>query len=130
MGDHAMLRRLERGESIPLDEFTRGHDAITALIIESNGLLFGVRPEGYVYPVCAMPVQSGDRFLLYTDGLTEPENAQGDSFGDGRIEQVLRENEGRPPSALSDALLAELRRWQPASAAQQDDITLIVVDVL
>jgi 3-isopropylmalate/(R)-2-methylmalate dehydratase large subunit len=39
MGDHAMLRRLEAGESIPLSEFTRGHDAITALIIESGGLL-------------------------------------------------------------------------------------------
>jgi 3-isopropylmalate/(R)-2-methylmalate dehydratase large subunit len=39
MGDHDVLRRLERGESIPLDEFTRGHDAITALIIESGGLL-------------------------------------------------------------------------------------------
>ncbi|HEY0476152.1 MAG TPA: aconitase family protein, partial [Kofleriaceae bacterium] len=39
MGDHAMLRRLERGESIALSEFTAGHDAITALIIESGGLL-------------------------------------------------------------------------------------------
>ena len=39
MGDHAMLRRLEAGESIPLSEFTSGHDAITALIIESGGLL-------------------------------------------------------------------------------------------
>jgi 3-isopropylmalate/(R)-2-methylmalate dehydratase large subunit len=39
MADHDTLRRLERGESIPLAEFTRGHDAITALIIESGGLL-------------------------------------------------------------------------------------------
>ncbi len=39
MGDHAMLRRLEAGESIPLSEFTQGHDAITALIIEAGGLL-------------------------------------------------------------------------------------------
>ncbi|NVB83812.1 MAG: aconitate hydratase [Kofleriaceae bacterium] len=39
MGDHAMIARLEAGERIPLDEFTRGHDAITALIIESGGLL-------------------------------------------------------------------------------------------
>jgi 3-isopropylmalate/(R)-2-methylmalate dehydratase large subunit len=39
MGDHAMLRRLERGESIALEEFTRGHDAITVQIIESGGLL-------------------------------------------------------------------------------------------
>jgi 3-isopropylmalate/(R)-2-methylmalate dehydratase large subunit len=39
MGDHEMLRRLERGERIAAEEFTRGHDAITALIIESGGLL-------------------------------------------------------------------------------------------
>jgi len=39
MGDHALLRRLEAGEAVPLAEFTRGHDAITALIIESGGLL-------------------------------------------------------------------------------------------
>lgn len=39
MGDHALLRRLEAGEAIDLAEFTRGHDAITALIIESGGLL-------------------------------------------------------------------------------------------
>lgn len=39
MGDHETLRRLEAGETIPLAEFTHGHDAITALIIESGGLL-------------------------------------------------------------------------------------------
>ena len=39
MGDHEMLRRLEAGERIELAEFTHGHDAITALIIESGGLL-------------------------------------------------------------------------------------------
>lgn len=39
MGDHAMIRRLEAGERIPLEEFTRGQDPITVLMIESGGLL-------------------------------------------------------------------------------------------
>ena len=39
MGDHDVIRRLEAGERIPLDEFSRGHDAITKQIIESGGLL-------------------------------------------------------------------------------------------
>ena len=98
--------------------------------IESNGLLFGVIPECDDYPVCTMPINIGDRFLLYTDGVTEPENARGDSFGDVRLEQVVRDNEQRPPSELSDLLLSEIRRWQRASIAQQDDITLIVIDVV
>lgn len=39
MGDHGLLRRLEAGEAVSLTEFTTGHDAITALIIEAGGLL-------------------------------------------------------------------------------------------
>jgi len=39
MGGHEVLRRLQAGEAIPLAELTAGHDAITALIIQSGGLL-------------------------------------------------------------------------------------------
>ena len=38
MGDHAMLVRLQRGERIPLPEFTRGYDPITRLVVEWGGL--------------------------------------------------------------------------------------------
>ena len=38
MGDHAMLVRLERGESIPLAEFQSGWDPITRMVIEHGGL--------------------------------------------------------------------------------------------
>jgi sigma-B regulation protein RsbU (phosphoserine phosphatase) len=97
--------------------------------IESNGLVFGVIPEPD-YPVCDIHINPGDRFLLYTDGVIEPENARGDSFGDHKLEQVVRKNQSRPPSELVDQLLSEIRVWQPASAAQQDDITLIVIDIV
>ena len=70
------------------------------------------------------------RFLLYTDGVTEPENAAGDRFGDSRLEQAVRENQSGTPSELSDQLLAEIHLWQPASITQQDDITLIVIDMV
>jgi 3-isopropylmalate/(R)-2-methylmalate dehydratase large subunit len=38
MGDHAALVRLQRGESIPLGEFTKGYDAVTQLVIRHGGL--------------------------------------------------------------------------------------------
>src|SRR5262245_41399590 len=38
MGDHAMLRRLQRGEAIPIAEFTKGRDPITRQLIEHGGL--------------------------------------------------------------------------------------------
>ena len=97
--------------------------------IQSNGLLFGVESDCGC-PVCEMSITTGDRFLLYTDGLIEPENTNGESFGDRRLEEIVLDNQSRPPSELSDRLLSELRHWQPASTTQQDDITLIVIDVL
>ncbi|MDX1502920.1 MAG: aconitase family protein [Thermoanaerobaculia bacterium] len=38
MCDHSVLARLEAGEEVPLEEFTRGHDSITRLKIEAGGL--------------------------------------------------------------------------------------------
>jgi len=97
--------------------------------IESNGLLFGVTAESD-YPVGEVALQSGDRFLMYTDGIVEPENAAGEAFGDRRLEQIMRENPLLPASELCQRLLVEVVAWQPSSRTQQDDITLILIDVL
>ncbi|MGP0020658.1 MAG: PP2C family protein-serine/threonine phosphatase [Candidatus Sulfotelmatobacter sp.] len=114
--------------------------------IESNGLLFGISPDAD-YPVRTVSMEPSDRFLLYTDGVTETENPAGEAFGDRRLEQVVRAHPLQPAAELSRQLLAELRKWRSAGADrrdkdrqdpdkdrhdedQQDDITLIVVDIL
>jgi sigma-B regulation protein RsbU (phosphoserine phosphatase) len=97
--------------------------------IESNGLLFGVEPDSE-YPVCSVPLEPSDRLLLYTDGVTETDNAAGEAFGDQQLERVVRNNRLQPAAELSHQVLSELQRWRPAALNQQDDITLIVVDVL
>jgi sigma-B regulation protein RsbU (phosphoserine phosphatase) len=97
--------------------------------VESNGLLFGVAPDSE-YPVRTLAAELRDRFLIYTDGLIELENARGESLGERRLEQVVRDNRSQPASELTQQLLSELRNWQPASTSQQHDITLIVVDVV
>jgi hypothetical protein len=55
-------------------------------------------------------------------GISEPENALGDSFGEFKFEQVVRNNQSRPASELLDQLLTEVRQWQPASMAQHDEL--------
>jgi phosphoserine phosphatase RsbU/P len=97
--------------------------------IESNGLLFGVEPDSE-YPVCSVPLEPSDRLLLYTDGVSETENAAGEAFGDRQLERVVRDHRMQPASELSRQVLSEVQRWRPAAVNQQDDITLIVVDVL
>ncbi len=97
--------------------------------IESNGLLFGVSLDS-AYPVCRVPLAPSDRLLLYTDGITETENAAGEAFGDLQLERVVRDCRRQPAAELSRQVLSELKSWRPAAVTQQDDVTLIVVDVL
>jgi sigma-B regulation protein RsbU (phosphoserine phosphatase) len=111
----------------PLFFWCAGCDSMNR--IDSNGPLFG-SPCDPDFPTREIPFTSGDRFLLYTDGLSEPENATGEAFGDHQIEEVLRENKSRPASELSLLLLNAVRAWPPAFTAQQDDITFLLIDVL
>lgn len=96
--------------------------------IESNGLLFGMLPD-CEYPVRAMTIGPGVRFLMYTDGIVDVENARGEFFGDTKLEEVVREHVRRPPAEFADSLLSEITRWRPAAVPQQDDMTLVVIDV-
>ena len=94
---------------------------------ESNGLLFGVLPDA-AYPVRELPLTKGDRFLLYTDGISEPENAAGEPFGDKRLAEVLQQHQSLPTADLSHRILTEIEAWQ-RSSEPRDDMTLIVIDV-
>ena len=97
--------------------------------IESNGLVFGVAPAPE-YPVRDIPICPGDRLLLYTDGVLEPENAKGEPFGDSKLEVVVLGAQNSGASEVTDKLVTEIRAWQPDCLARQDDITLVVIDVL
>jgi sigma-B regulation protein RsbU (phosphoserine phosphatase) len=98
-------------------------------LIESNGLLLGVLPDAE-YPVYAMSIEAGDRLLLYTDGVSEPENGHGEAFGAKELERVVGEKRRSEPGELLEQLVAGIRMWQPAPAEQKDDITLVAIDVL
>jgi serine phosphatase RsbU (regulator of sigma subunit) len=67
---------------------------------------------------------AGDTLALYTDGITESFNGDGEEFGEERLIDVLRRHHRLPPHALLDSIVEEVRRFSPHE--QQDDITLIV----
>lgn len=94
-----------------------------------NGLLMGVRPaEEYAN----MPIElhGGDRLLLYTDGVLEAADSQGEFFGEERLADFAATREALGANAFADALVARLTEWSGGvRSAQTDDISLIVVDV-
>jgi len=77
-----------------------------------------------------MRITAGDHFLLYTHGVIESQNARGSFFGDSKFEEVVGGNQSRPPSKLGNRLLFEIRQWPKASRDQQDDITIVAIEVL
>ena len=71
------------------------------------------------------PLQDGDRFVLYTDGLLEAADAAGNFFGQARLCAEAEQTSGLAPSDAADTLLSAVRNW---STSQMDDLTLIVCD--
>ena len=103
--------------------------AATPLTRAELGWQLGLFPEA-TYSSAEIPLDPGDRLLLYTDGISEAMNAAREEFGKTRLKQFLAASSAST-SQFADALLLELRGWSGADSGrpQDDDITLLVLDV-
>jgi serine phosphatase RsbU (regulator of sigma subunit) len=97
--------------------------------IEENGLMLGLFPEAE-YTAVEIPLTTGDRYLLCTDGVLEASNAAKQEFGRAGSLQFLESNSTLSAKSFSDKLVETLARWSGnlAGGAQEDDITLVVLD--
>jgi sigma-B regulation protein RsbU (phosphoserine phosphatase) len=97
--------------------------------IESNGLILSSSMQSE-YPVRNINFESGDLFLLYTDGVIEAKNQNGEDFGNKRLEVLIPKNTYTSLSEFSSNILNALNLWQNNKMPQQDDITWIAIDIL
>ena len=95
--------------------------------MEENGLMLGIFPEG-AYKCMTADLAPGDRFVLYTDGITEAPSLSGEEFGMDRFKSFLAEHAASPAQELCDALVKHVTAWSGNSREQHDDLTLVVVD--
>lgn len=75
------------------------------------------------------PLASGDTLLLYTDGITEAEDPEGDLFGMERVKGQLVASRKAPPKVVLDGLLESMSRFE-GGRSRQDDLTLVAVRTL
>ena len=96
----------------------------------NNGLILGPFPEA-TYENGEMALKPGDRFILYTDGITEAMNPSGDLFGENRMKEFIRAHGDLPVGTFADAFLENLFGWSGKRSAEalDDDLTLLVVDI-
>lgn len=91
-----------------------------------NSGLIGILPDP-VFPETEHVLEGGDRFLFYTDGISEAAGTDGEGFGEARLLSFLQETARVGTEAVLPALMAELKSY--ADEGFRDDIAAVVLDV-
>ena len=69
----------------------------------------------------------GDKLILYTDGVTEAQNNNGELFDENKLLEVITEDLSRNAFQLQDDILARIKNFS-LDAPQYDDITLMILE--
>lgn len=97
--------------------------------IEARGLPLGVSPR-IECEIRESALEPGDRFLFFTDGITEARNNAGVFFGEEGLAQLLATRRQAPLDQFVHEVEAELVQWIRPRTQLEDDISLIAIDVL
>jgi phosphoserine phosphatase RsbU/P len=117
------LRYCNAGHNAPFLVKRSGHERL-----ETGGTVVGLF-DFSVYETGETTVSPGDLLVVFSDGLTEAVNAEGDEFGDDRLEQCLAAVRGQ---SAADALAAVLKAVTEFAGSEppRDDLTVMVLRFL
>jgi sigma-B regulation protein RsbU (phosphoserine phosphatase) len=87
----------------------------------------GLFPE-VSYEEATIALGPGDVLVIFTDGVPEAHDVNGEEFGEERLKRVLRDVVNRPAPEISSRISDELKRWIQG-AEQYDDLTFVVMKV-
>jgi sigma-B regulation protein RsbU (phosphoserine phosphatase) len=117
----ATLRYSNAGHNPPI-LVRRNHQLLR---LDSGGLPTGIMPATK-YGEGSITFQPGDVLIIYSDGITESINAEGEEFGEQRLIEVVQANSNRSASGIRDRIEEALSRFV-GSAAPVDDMTLMII---
>ncbi len=110
--------------------FSRSRQSVMEL--NPRGPAIGFFPD----PIFVMEehgYEIGDRLLLYTDGITETSNAQGELFSEVRLTKLLTDGAADPKEFLA-TMLDSVERFRGVPSGENkspdDDLTAVVIDLL
>jgi hypothetical protein len=91
--------------------------------LASTAMALGITTET-CFPQMALDLERGDRLVLYTDGVTEAENASDQEYGEGRLQAWLEANREEPGRRLIDGVIEEVLAYC-GTVRPRDDMTLM-----
>ena len=93
--------------------------------LASTGAPLGLLPPGLPYGETGQRLDPGDALVLFSDGITEAQDASGEEFRDSRLLDTLRKAAGQPAVAVIDRVFAAIDAFA-GGAPQFDDMTILV----
>jgi serine phosphatase RsbU (regulator of sigma subunit) len=105
--------------------YLRRQDGTAEVLEGTGGTVLGVL-EDCPYTARSATLRPGDGVFLFTDGVTEAMDADGNLFSDDRLYAALGRYGHAPPDALIRAVLDEVSRYA-GGVAQSDDITALAI---
>ena len=93
--------------------------------LDINGMIVGAFPHAE-YSSTSLALVSGDVLVAFTDGVTEPENSQGEEYGEDRLYEALSGRADQPLQAVIEDVMDDVVRWTGDSTLQ-DDMTMLVM---
>jgi len=108
----------------PLPLVARDGDVIE---LPGEGLLLGVSTDA-TYAEYQFRFERGDALVLYTDGVIEALDPRGEMFGEGRLEEAVRENATLGARALAKAIHSRVIE-HTAGEDLSDDFTVTVTKI-
>jgi phosphoserine phosphatase RsbU/P len=93
------------------------------LELSENGFFIGPFPQA-TYKNISARLESGDRLLLYTDGVVEAKAGDGEEFGRKRLMEFMLDAKHLAPAEWINALFARM-----PTGAPEDDLTVVLAQV-
>jgi sigma-B regulation protein RsbU (phosphoserine phosphatase) len=100
-----------------------GGDIVT---LASTGTPLGLLPPGLSYGETTEQLEAGDYLVLYSDGVTDAQNAADIEYGEARLQQTIRACAGQTAEVMIQRVFEAIDAFA-GGAPQFDDITMVVV---
>jgi PAS domain S-box-containing protein len=104
------------------------HDGAEPRLLESRSMVLGALPEAVdAEATLDVDLKSGDRVVLYTDGITDVFNSRGEMLGVEGVQKIVRETSRLPFNEMKKGILDSVAEWREGPPT--DDVSLVLVEV-
>jgi serine phosphatase RsbU (regulator of sigma subunit) len=115
----------------PIYQLVANGDGGRTRVLAPEGLGLALDRSGKFEQILAeesVPLDSGDLFLFFTDGLSEAMNPQADLFGESRLREILEDHNQRSLEDLRERIIDEIFTFAEGED-QHDDMTMVLVKI-